>query len=350
MDLLLSKLMIFIPVVVVVIASTYLSFIGESKAKLNVLFGVSIPLVQLKDESIQNIIKAYKKSLNVITLTTLFIQILFFILIENVFLMTLICTVAVVLCVYSMSRPYTNARKALNLLKHEKAWHIHIEDVVLMDTKVSRIKHTFVVGPIYFIVVILTSVLVFLNLDLVLGARLSIFMICTLINGISMVFYSINKKSRTKVYSNNSKVNLVINKWLKESSSKMLLLFVVINNVFCIIISFFWLHETFLFVVGITALMMYLLITMAVDRKNKVYTLYVLESDDQVLEIDDDKYWKHGTYYNNPYDNALFVRKRNGVGYTINMGTKKGKMVFITVCIAIVISIALTCYFVILSV
>lgn len=45
---------------------------------------------------------------------------------------------------------------------------------------------------------------------------------------------------------------------------------------------------------------------------------------------DDDNNWLLGTFYNNPNDPSLFVQKRFGVGWTINIGNTKGKILFIS--------------------
>ncbi|MDJ0842333.1 MAG: DUF5808 domain-containing protein [Acidobacteriota bacterium] len=39
----------------------------------------------------------------------------------------------------------------------------------------------------------------------------------------------------------------------------------------------------------------------------------------------DDRYWRMGSIYNNPDDGALWVEKRFGLGYTINMGRPDAK-------------------------
>ena len=53
---------------------------------------------------------------------------------------------------------------------------------------------------------------------------------------------------------------------------------------------------------------------------------------------EDDKYWILGAgFYNNPEDPALFVPKRVGVGYTINIGRPLGKFILI-LTLAILIS------------
>ncbi len=51
---------------------------------------------------------------------------------------------------------------------------------------------------------------------------------------------------------------------------------------------------------------------------------------------DDDNNWLLGTFYNNPNDPSLFVQKRFGVGWTVNIGNTKGKILFISPFIIII--------------
>jgi uncharacterized membrane protein len=41
---------------------------------------------------------------------------------------------------------------------------------------------------------------------------------------------------------------------------------------------------------------------------------------------DDDRYWSGGVLYNNPDDLAVFVPKRFGLGWTVNIGRPQGKL------------------------
>jgi len=42
---------------------------------------------------------------------------------------------------------------------------------------------------------------------------------------------------------------------------------------------------------------------------------------------DDDRYWYGGVFYNNPNDPALFVPKRFGLGWTMNFGHPRAKLI-----------------------
>ena len=54
------------------------------------------------------------------------------------------------------------------------------------------------------------------------------------------------------------------------------------------------------------------------DKTNGSYTLE-----------DDDRYWLWGFLYNNPEDPAVMVQKRYGLGWTINVGNRTGKLVML---------------------
>jgi len=74
---------------------------------------------------------------------------------------------------------------------------------------------------------------------------------------------------------------------------------------------------------------------------------YRLSSDtgDDVLTAGDDRYWiLYGSFYNNPNDSAIFIERRVGIGWTINLGRPAGKAIIIltfVVIIAMVVAVPL---------
>ena len=57
-------------------------------------------------------------------------------------------------------------------------------------------------------------------------------------------------------------------------------------------------------------------------------------------ESDDDQFWKWGMFYCNPSDPSVFVEKRVGIGWTLNIATAKGKLFVVgTVVFTIVVVI-----------
>ncbi|HSQ88104.1 DUF5808 domain-containing protein [Romboutsia sp.] len=64
------------------------------------------------------------------------------------------------------------------------------------------------------------------------------------------------------------------------------------------------------------------------------------KSKNAVYSVDDeDSFWIFGCIYNNPNDPSFFVTKRFGVGWTVNIGTTKGKIYFAIPFVIILLSL-----------
>ena len=57
-----------------------------------------------------------------------------------------------------------------------------------------------------------------------------------------------------------------------------------------------------------------------------------------------DEYWLWGLFYNNPNDPAVLVSKRHGIGWTINVGSFKGKLIIIATIVLILGTIIFSSY------
>lgn len=344
MDIIFSTWVIIIPSVII-IAATYFSLLAESKAKVNILFGVSIPLDKLTDESVKKVVSEYKKSLNIMAIICLLLLIPSYFLIDNKMPIVLYFTAWIIGCIYFMSSPFSCANKKLNIIKKTNTWLLDIERGVLIDTKVSRVKNTFPIRTVYFVVSIIFSLAIFMdgNKIKVTDIKLAIFAVCTTINLIALMFYLVIIREKTKVYSKNTEINLSINKKIKRSKSAVILMFTFLNSIYSILLAFFIGKKSNnslpIFIMSIILISLVLIMILLIDNMNKKYTSKLLENDEHVIESDDDNFWKNGTIYNNPNDNVLFAPKRNGIGYTINTGTKKGKIVFTTVIASVVVLI-----------
>ena len=62
-----------------------------------------------------------------------------------------------------------------------------------------------------------------------------------------------------------------------------------------------------------------------------------------VYSVDDnDDNWLFGSIYNNPNDPSLFVQKRFGAGWTVNIGTTKGKLFFLSPFVIVIVVLFIT--------
>ncbi len=68
-------------------------------------------------------------------------------------------------------------------------------------------------------------------------------------------------------------------------------------------------------------------------------SLHATKDSTQYLPEDNDQYWLLGSLYHNPNDPALFVEKRYGLGWTMNIGTPLGKLIAIITLIVLIITL-----------
>lgn len=61
------------------------------------------------------------------------------------------------------------------------------------------------------------------------------------------------------------------------------------------------------------------------------------KDDTQVNKVDDDRYWMGGFLYCNKNDPSLFVEKRFGMGYTLNLGNPKSIIAIVVLVVIILV-------------
>ncbi|WP_016992425.1 DUF1648 domain-containing protein [Lysinibacillus boronitolerans] len=79
------------------------------------------------------------------------------------------------------------------------------------------------------------------------------------------------------------------------------------------------------FILFLVVLLGSLLIYVLKKHKHKVR--YEANIDSQVMDVDEDRYWKGGLIYMNRQDPSIFVEKRFGVGWTMNLANPRGYIV-----------------------
>jgi len=66
-----------------------------------------------------------------------------------------------------------------------------------------------------------------------------------------------------------------------------------------------------------------------VVKKRKHRVRYEENIDSQIMDVDEDRYWRGGLIYMNRQDPSIFVEKRFGVGWTMNLANPRGYIVIV---------------------
>lgn len=98
--------------------------------------------------------------------------------------------------------------------------------------------------------------------------------------------------------------------------------------------------EAFNIAIPILILSTTLILVIKTGQSGSRLKLKMNEPATGINNIDDDTYWKLGMIYYNPLDPAIFVPKRIGIGWTVNLGRPAGVVILILIIfIPVIISL-----------
>lgn len=342
---------ILLPNLFFIIGILHFTYSDAANKKSNHLyFLVTIPADKVNDEDLKKLILDYKKELKR--------QSLLFLLLGSLLLTTLLIpafrnyigiTVTLVIIGYVYlplllyNRLVEKYRQKTLVLKREKNWQLpQQKGLVAADLKTSREKNQKAVGLFWFVIpLILSFVIYFAFPDANAGGGLTALLISSLvIQLLSLgISYSICHMP-AKMYVSDSNTNLTLNQEYRRSWSMSYLLLSFSQNIFmfgmayfilgflegdAVLNSFYW-----LLIYMMPALSVIIILFSYYKIRTKEISLL---SDSQPLIVDDeDAYYEYhsflGHFYNNPDNPATVITKPFGIGQTINLGTRKGRIYF----------------------
>lgn len=321
-------------VAVVVILSVYFNCKYIIKGNKNIIIGVTLPFLELKNEKVLNIIKDFKRENNIgyIIAAIAFIPSFFFKFNSNQILYFFLWLIGVEVFT---KRLFVKYNKKLMDLKRENQWLLPSKRLVTIDTEVTRLKDKMPISILWFIpsfmISLIPIVLVFSNVK-EYGISLGIASANALMgNIIFFIMYKIYSKGKTEVISEDSNSNIAYNTIFKRTwtlgtviaattqSIGMLFMFLLLlNNNNSIIL--------FVLSIVIPATVIFIGI-FYINNKIREEQGRILNTCKNPIYTDNDEFWSKGVY-NNPNDRAVTVEDRTGYGITYNLGTKKGRRIY----------------------
>lgn len=204
----------------------------------------------------------------------------------------------------------------IRTLKKEKGWYITKKSVARVDTNVSKIKNKMPISNLWFIPsFIICIVAYFFKVDIFLC-------LCFFITALSLLIINIVfNKSKTIVYSNNSEINIACNYIYRRNWSIIWALSAFITS---LPVLFFIKSYSLAFIATLISVILLCFIIFYGNYKTKNAQNKLLNNDKDMIFYDDDEYWGC-FFYNNPNDSSMMVETRNGMGTTVNIGSKAGK-------------------------
>lgn len=314
----------------------------DTRPRKNILIGVTLPLAHQTDDAVLAIVKKYQKQLLLLCGGAALIA-LPLIWLPNYMSLTVFCiAVWMAGCLTGYTKLSAARMQELYALKQANEWFVGGVRTVNIDTEVSREKDKMPVSALWFLPAFLLASAAPLYLWLSGNTALPIWssLFVFVFPAISLFMYWVYMSRPTEVFCESSEVNLACNRvWRRRWS----VCCVVIGNVCAALglpailiparnpgasLAFFLFMISPLLVALCSILFTHLSVR---DAQNR----YLALADHPML-ADDDIYWLHG-FYNNPNDPRVNVEKRFGIGFTINLGNPKAKV--ISGCTAAVIAV-----------
>ena len=322
----------------------------QTFSKKGYTLGVSVPKDVSQTETMKQILIDYKIMTLTLTIFLGLVQYFASYLTESVGIITLIFFISIALLSLPLIIYNKNLKNMTQGLSQDKRKIIAIDN---NEGKADLRKIMWLGYGASIFVILLTSLILFINYDKIADTiimhtdfsgnvtdvrektYLNIFYPSLISAGMLLMFYLINLmiiKVRPRISKENPEKSLANN--LK--SKKVWTYYLIINAfvmtlLFEIGLSIFSIKNSSLPLYILTALSIILSIGGVIYIGIKVGTdgSRLDKMEDFSFE-EDDKYWILGAgFYNNPDDPAIFVPKRVGVGYTINIGRPLGKFILI---------------------
>lgn len=321
-----------------------------TKPNKNILLGVSLPFAELTNKDILNIVIEYKLAYKKLSLLAFILGLPGMFMSYYLSITIVYFTVWVAAYYYFNERLYLKYFKRLLTYKKENNLFFGAKQVLKIDLEVSRLKNTMVISKLWFIpsfIISLIPIIIYFSNYKTSDKTIFILFIPHLISLILFFYlYIYFTKSRTKVYSKNTEINIACNTVSRRYWSILFITLCIVHSLLFLALAFAFMSNSFenvaLMVIIISVPFFALLATMYTYNLVRDTQNNLLQNSHDTIYTDSDEYWEKGYYYN-PYDSKVTVEKRVGYGSCYNMATKKGKfMTYFSNIFALVVILGIT--------
>lgn len=319
---------------VALILSLYFNCRHVISGDKNIIIGVTIPYLELKNEKVLDIKKKYKKECYIMfsIMAVAFIPSYFFKLNSNqlIYLMSWF-----ILTIYMMKKIFIKYHKILMDLKRSNGWMLPSKREITIDTELSRVKDKIPVSILWFAPAFIISIIPIVMTIVKVNEYGSLFVVSSssalIGNIIFLIIYKMYSRERSEVISEDSKANIAYNMVFKRMWTAGTIIAATIQSIGMIMTYLFLMNNTnsVVFIIGAFFIPMFAILFGLNYINNKIREEQgkIINSCENIIYTDNDEYWSTGIY-NNPNDRSVTVEDRTGTGVTYNVGTKKGKIIY----------------------
>ncbi|MBY9079399.1 hypothetical protein KIH86_15880 [Paenibacillus sp. HN-1] len=227
---------------------------------------------------------------------------------------------------------FAASHRSASQIKQAKGWSLGERRVVRADTTLILQKSRLTVSPGWFAVPLLVSLAAICYA--VRGSQDTGTYLAVQAAGVTLLLFLVSlaiRRMRTRAYSADSAINAALNRAQRRTWSFLFLGLALLDAIFAAFAVWTGLQEAaYLDTVWYIVLGIQIAVPFAgaayTDHQAKKWQLELEKSAEQPFITDDDEYWVNGLWYYNPDDRSMMVPKRGGIGLTLNMASRGGRL------------------------
>lgn len=305
----------------------FISLQTATKPNNNVILNITLPREVHQEPGVLEIVGKFKKTCLLIFLASLApVPALAFIRMPSMVILFMFAWFAAMFVAYNWAVKVYSGRLAS--LKREKGWLVGETHTVTVDLEVTKAKARMAVSRLWFLpslaaaAFLLAYCLAYAKEFLALGITAVVAVM------VYNFLYTLTVRERTRAYSEDAEVNMAVTRIAIKYWSLCWTVLAGVNvAVMATILIASRTYNEILGIVGVGGMILATLSGILVTHSKIQDTQNRLLTGDRTITVDEDYYWTGGLY-NNPNDSRVLVPKRIGIGQTINLGTRTGRLVY----------------------
>lgn len=290
---------------------------NELEPHKNIILGVTLPSIELRNPKVLEIISKAKKSMQRIAIVLALLPFTSLLTKYDSIVYAIFITWITVLC-FIFFLPFMKGNLQLHKLKKEQNWHLDDEGTTIVDLKVT-LEEPNPLNKYWFLpAIVLTCIPIIIDLCTLISKDSNLLSLATttlvgLVTFLCPFLFHIAYKTKQEIVSQDSLRNQTLTRIRRYNFGKCFIGLSYTNAIYTIL---FWLYinhyiDNIILFLIITLLYTFFLLWWVLRAEFKVRLAqqqFSIQSEDS-FTADEDSYWIYGLLYYNPNDKHLIVQK-----------------------------------------
>ena len=292
--------------------------VNETKAKKNIILGVTLPQDAREDADVLKELSAFKKNEWLSVVVLMVMAALMWLFSDQYAYMTP-WMLWIVFCIVIPYVPYVLSNMRLKNLKVQKGW-IQEKHVIRVDTSVLPKEKWF--SPWLFAAPVLVCLLPIL-FD---KAMTVMYVLMALMCALLWFGYRYLYRNKAEMVDGNAELTAVLSHVRRYNWGKMWLLIAWFLAAFCLVAWITGINTVIGIILGIAVTVLLCWLAFRLEMRMRHVQEKLTEQSGTDWYVDDDDHWLGGLLYYNPDDSRLIINNRIGLNSTINIARPAGKV------------------------